>query len=85
MKRARERMRELVLQQFEKRFDLYSGTFYYHSNKTGVDSFAKPRILRSDQVRRVIIPRSVFVFGTVFRIVNTEASRYPVLYFDSTL
>lgn len=52
MRKARERARELVFSQFEKRFDVYSGTFFYHSNKTGVDSFAKPRVFRPDQVTR---------------------------------
>ncbi|CAM9142413.1 unnamed protein product, partial [Hapterophycus canaliculatus] len=49
MLRARDRARGRILAQFEKRFDVYSGTFYYHSNKTGVDTFAKPRLLRPDQ------------------------------------
>lgn len=51
MRRARDRSRALVLAQFEKRFDIYSGTFYYHSNRSGVDTFVKPRVLRADQVR----------------------------------
>lgn len=51
MKRARDKSRALVLDQFEKRFDIYSGTFYYHSNKSGVDTFDKPRVLRADQAR----------------------------------
>ncbi|CAM9518692.1 unnamed protein product, partial [Discosporangium mesarthrocarpum] len=50
MYQARERARELVFQQYEKRrHDLYSNSFYYHSNKTGVDSFLKPKVLRADQ------------------------------------
>ena len=49
MRRARDTSRALVLAQFEKRFDIYSGTFYYHSNKSGVDTFVKPRVLRADQ------------------------------------
>ncbi|CAM9650141.1 unnamed protein product, partial [Sphacelaria rigidula] len=49
MKQARDRARELVFSQFEKRFDVYSGTFYYHSNKTRQDTFTKPRVLRPDQ------------------------------------
>lgn len=51
MRRARDRARALVLAQFEKRFDIYSGTFYYHSNRSGVDTFVKPRVLREDQAR----------------------------------
>ncbi len=50
MKKARESARRRIFSQFEKRFDVYSGKFYYHSNKTGVDSFDKPRLLRADQV-----------------------------------
>ncbi|CAM9838922.1 unnamed protein product [Pylaiella littoralis] len=49
MKKARNRARNRILSQFEKRFDVYSGTFYYHSNKTGQDTFAKPRLLLPDQ------------------------------------
>ncbi|CAM9675644.1 unnamed protein product, partial [Scytosiphon promiscuus] len=49
MLRARDRARSRILSQFEKRFDVYSGTFYYHSNKTGVDTFVKPGLLRPDQ------------------------------------
>eukprot|EP00752_Nemacystus_decipiens_P013301 g11781.t1 len=49
MKKARERARSFIYSQFEKRFDVYSGQFYYHSNKTGVDTFVKPRLLRPDQ------------------------------------
>lgn len=51
MRRAREAARNRIFSQFEKRFDVYSGTFFYHSNKTGVDTFLKPRVLRPDQVR----------------------------------
>lgn len=51
MRKARERARSFILSQFEKRFDVYSGKFYYHSNKTGVDTFVKPRLLRPDQVK----------------------------------
>lgn len=51
MKTARERARSFIFAQFEKRFDVYSGTFFYHSNKTGIDTFAKPRLLRPDQVK----------------------------------
>ena len=51
MKDARERARDHIFSQFEKRFDVYSGKFYYHSNKTGFDTFVKPRPLRADQVR----------------------------------
>lgn len=63
MRVARARARERVFEQFEKRFDVYSGTFYYHSNKSGVDSFAKPRVLRPDQVRTasVVGPRKILL------------------------
>lgn len=50
MRAARNRARDLVFWQYEKRFDVYSGTFYYHSNKTKVDSFSKPRVLLPEQV-----------------------------------
>lgn len=49
MRKAKEEARGRVFSQLEKRFDVYTGTFYYHSNKTGVDSFVKPKILRLDQ------------------------------------
>ncbi|CAM9833140.1 unnamed protein product, partial [Ectocarpus sp. 12 AP-2014] len=49
MRQARDRARSRILSQFEKRFDVYSGKFYYHSNKTKVDTFVKPRLLRPDQ------------------------------------
>lgn len=51
MRQARDRARSRILSQFEKRFDVYSGKFYYHSNKTKIDTFMKPRLLRPDQVR----------------------------------
>ncbi|CAM9398531.1 unnamed protein product [Ectocarpus fasciculatus] len=49
MRQARDRARSRILSQFEKRFDVYSGKFYYHSNKTKIDTFVKPRLLRPDQ------------------------------------
>lgn len=56
MKNARDSARRHIFSQFEKRFDVYSGKFYYHSNKTGVDTFAKPRLLRADQVGDETVP-----------------------------
>lgn len=56
MRKARERARSFVFAQFEKRFDVYSGKFYYHSKKTGADTFVKPCLLRPDQVN-TRIPR----------------------------
>ncbi|CBJ48596.1 conserved unknown protein [Ectocarpus siliculosus] len=49
MRQARDRARSRILSQFEKRFDVYSGKFYYHSNKTKIDTFVKPSLLRPDQ------------------------------------
>lgn len=58
MSRARERARELVFAQYEKRFDVYTGLFYYHSSKTSVNSFIKPRVLRPEQVSTEMSNRS---------------------------
>ncbi|CAM9624757.1 unnamed protein product [Ectocarpus sp. 6 AP-2014] len=49
MWQARDRARSRILSQFEKRFDVYSGKFYYHSNKTKIDTFVKPSLLRPNQ------------------------------------
>ena len=55
MRRAREAARAKVFSQFEKYFDADSGAYFYLNSKTGVSTFAKPHVLRADQVGRDLV------------------------------